>query len=184
LSLLVLVAWPLTEDSLVGAVVRADQIVLWEGCCGDRLRTMKRAVVSTALERFERSLVGAFADVPFAGARAARDDPGTQAVFVGKVAKHHFCHGRAADVSRAYEDDAEGFRRSHASILPSRAGLAQPRNVFCTLALVCDLSTARGWWVPVAESEEASWMHVQHRCCWGLVLRQPLGLVLGAARRV
>lgn len=100
------------------AIERDDEVVVREGCRGELLGPVGGAVVAAPVERMESAGVGALADVPVAGAGAAGDDLVAQAAHLGERAQHHLGHGGAADVAGTDEDDAEGIRRGHPSIVP------------------------------------------------------------------
>ncbi|CAH0143482.1 hypothetical protein SRABI121_01067 [Microbacterium sp. Bi121] len=74
------------------AVERDDEVVLEEGCRGELPGAMSRTVVPATLERLQRALVRAFADVPLAGAGAARDDQRAQSLMLGEVAEDRLGH--------------------------------------------------------------------------------------------
>ena len=61
------------------AVERDDEVVVGERVGGELAGAMRGAVVSAAVQGVERALVGPLADVPVAGARAARDDARAEA---------------------------------------------------------------------------------------------------------
>ena len=65
---------PTPQDALVAAVERDDEVAVREVGRRELASAVLRAVVPAALERVDRALIGAFADVPVAGAGAGRAD--------------------------------------------------------------------------------------------------------------
>src|SRR5688572_14348715 len=74
-----LAARPAPQDALVAAVERDDEVAAREVAVGELPGAVVRAVVAGAVERVDRPLVRALADMPVARAGARRGDPGAEA---------------------------------------------------------------------------------------------------------
>src|SRR5690606_23161925 len=117
-ALVVLRPRPGAQNALVRAIEGDDQVVVGEGGRTELPRPMLRPVVAVTFERLQSAVVRALAEVPVAGSSAARHHARAEAVLLRERTEHDFGHGRAADVARADEDDAEGIRAGHTTIVP------------------------------------------------------------------
>ena len=126
-------------------------------------RAVARAVVAAALERVDRALVGAFADVPVARAGARRARRGARGPRHPRTRGTRPGHRRPADVAGAHEHDAEGAssRRGHEfHSCPRRAADSSPAQLVIRGGL--STSPAAGA-AATATAARGVWRHARSR---------------------